>query len=50
VDDGYCSWRQPAVLLFGASDPFIDIGTTFEFLDSKRTNMKTVSSPAKVRD
>ena len=48
VDDGFVSWRKPSVLLFGSSDPFIDSGAPFAFLDSKRTNMKAMSPGAKV--
>ena len=49
VDDGFMSWRKPSMLLFGSDDPFIDLGTAFEFLDSKRTNMKISTVPARVR-
>ena len=48
VDEGYCSWRKPSVLLFGGSDPFVDAASAFSFLDSKRTNMKALNVAAKV--
>ncbi|KXZ44230.1 hypothetical protein GPECTOR_70g460 [Gonium pectorale] len=48
VDDGYRTWRKPTVCLFGPSDPFVDVGSVFEFLESKRTNMKALTLAAKL--
>lgn len=49
VDEGFMTWRKPSVLLNpGNSDPFLAAGSTFEFLESKRTNMKTISATAKL--
>lgn len=42
------TWRKPSVLLFGAADPFIELKSVFEFLDTKRTNMKAVTASAKL--
>jgi hypothetical protein len=33
VNDGFRTWRKPSILLFGGSDPFISIGSVFEFLE-----------------
>ena len=44
VDEGYCSWKKPSVLLFGAADPFVDLSSAFSFLETKRTNMKVWQS------
>lgn len=49
VDDGYRTWRKPSLLLFGANDPFVDVKNPFDFLDSKRTNMRLVTATAKVK-
>ncbi|PRW56273.1 hydrolase or acyltransferase of alpha beta superfamily isoform A [Chlorella sorokiniana] len=43
VDEGYCSWRQPSLLLFGTSDQFIELKTVFEWLESKRTCMRVAA-------
>ncbi|KAK9823169.1 hypothetical protein WJX72_000799 [[Myrmecia] bisecta] len=48
VDEGYNTWRKPALLVFGSDDPFIDIRTAFDFLDSKRTNMRLAQLQAKL--
>ncbi|KAL4442929.1 hypothetical protein ABPG77_008420 [Micractinium sp. CCAP 211/92] len=40
VDQGYESWRQPSLLLFGTSDQFINLKSVFDWLESKRTCMK----------
>lgn len=48
VDEGYTSWRKPAALCFGSSDPFLETGCVFQFLDSKRTNMKAMTMTGKV--
>ncbi|KAF8067235.1 choline monooxygenase [Scenedesmus sp. PABB004] len=48
VDEGYRTWRKPSVLLFGANDPFVNVKSAFEFLDSKRTNMRLVTASAKL--
>ncbi|GLC38917.1 hypothetical protein PLESTB_000461300 [Pleodorina starrii] len=48
VDEGYASWRKPSLCLFGPSDPFVDVSTVFEFLESKRTNMKCLTLAAKL--
>ncbi|PNH00389.1 hypothetical protein TSOC_013784, partial [Tetrabaena socialis] len=48
VDEGYCNWRKPSVCLFGPSDPMVDVATVFEFLESKRTNMKCLTMAAKL--
>ncbi|PNW85621.1 hypothetical protein CHLRE_03g195200v5 [Chlamydomonas reinhardtii] len=48
VDDGFRSWRKPTVCLFGSSDPFVDAASVFEFLESKRTNMKALTVAAKL--
>eukprot|EP00798_Chlamydomonas_sp_ICE-L_P029355 gene29355-12447_t len=42
VDEGFLTWRKPTVLLFGANDTFMDAGAPFDFLENKRTNMKTL--------
>ncbi|KAI7838120.1 hypothetical protein COHA_008051 [Chlorella ohadii] len=44
VDEGYCSWRQPSLLLFGTSDQFIELKSVFEWLESKRTCMRLASA------
>ena len=50
VDDGFQRWRKPSVLLFGGPyDPWLNAKSAFEFLDSKRTNMRLVTASAKVR-
>ena len=48
VDEGYISWRKPAALCFGSSDSFLETGCVFQFLDSKRTNMKAMTMTGKV--
>lgn len=48
VDQGFKSWRQPTAICFGSSDPFLDVSAVFDFLDSKRTNMKAMSIGAKM--
>lgn len=48
VDEGFCTWKQPTVILFGTGDPWIKSNTAFEFLESKRTNMKVITQTAKV--
>lgn len=37
VDDGYTTWRKPALLVWGNKDPFIDVQNAFDFLNTKRT-------------
>ncbi len=49
VDEGCRTWRKPSVVLYGANDPFCDVSGAFQFLESKRTNMKMLSVPVKVR-
>ncbi|GIL86908.1 hypothetical protein Vretimale_15552 [Volvox reticuliferus] len=48
VDEGYLTWRKPSLCLFGPSDPFVEVGTVFQFLESKRTNMKCLTLAAKL--
>jgi pimeloyl-ACP methyl ester carboxylesterase len=48
VDDGFVSWRQPSVLLFGADDPFLPLADVFTFLDSKRTCMQVATVGVKL--
>lgn len=48
MDEGYRTWRKPSLCLFGSSDPFVDVATVFEFLETKRTNMKCLTMPAKL--
>eukprot|EP00879_Flechtneria_rotunda_P020475 GHRR01021543.1.p1 GENE.GHRR01021543.1~~GHRR01021543.1.p1 ORF type:complete len:255 (+),score=70.96 GHRR01021543.1:187-951(+) len=48
VDEGYRTWRKPSLLLFGANDPFVPVKSAFEFLDTKRTNMRLVTATAKL--
>lgn len=48
VDDGYRSWRKPSLLLYGSNDPFVKVPEAFDFLESKRTNMKCVTPSAKL--
>ena len=48
IDDGYVSWRKPAAMCFGSSDPFLETGCVFQFLDSKRTNMKAMTMTGKI--
>lgn len=48
VDEGYSKWRKPSLLLFGADDPFISVKSAFDFLESKRTNMRIATASAKV--
>lgn len=50
VDEGFYTWRKPTALCFGSSDPFLDVSSVFDFLESKRTNMKAMSIGAKVRN
>lgn len=50
VDDGFMTWRKPSMILFGGDDPFIELGTAFDFLDNKRTNMKISTAPSRVSD
>lgn len=47
VDETYCDWRKPALLIFGGADPFINLGSVFEFLESKRTCMRFATMTAK---
>lgn len=49
VDSGYEAWRRPALLVWGAGDPFCDLKVAFEFLESKRTCMRLAQLDAKVR-
>lgn len=49
VDAGFQRWRAPSLLLFGNDDPFVDVRSAFEFLETKRTSMQTTTVPAKVR-
>lgn len=48
VDDGFRTWRKPSLLLFGGSDPFVDVKNAQAWLDSKRTNMRLVTATAKI--
>ncbi|GAX76419.1 hypothetical protein CEUSTIGMA_g3864.t1 [Chlamydomonas eustigma] len=48
VDDGFMSWKKPTALCFGSSDTFLEVGSSFDFLENKRTNMKAMSIAAKV--
>ncbi|KAG1679649.1 hypothetical protein FOA52_006166 [Chlamydomonas sp. UWO 241] len=48
VDDGFYTWRVPTALCFGSSDAFIDLFSVFDFLESKRTNMKALTFSGKV--
>ncbi|MEW5309692.1 MAG: hypothetical protein WDW38_001558 [Sanguina aurantia] len=48
VDEGFRTWRQPTVMLFGGSDTFITTASAFEFLEDKRTNMKVMNATAKL--
>mmetsp|Transcript_16062 Transcript_16062/g.43766 ORF Transcript_16062/g.43766 Transcript_16062/m.43766 type:complete len:369 (-) Transcript_16062:507-1613(-) len=48
VDDMYGSWKQPSIVVFGSSDPFLKVNSAFEFLDTKRTNMKVIGQKAKM--
>jgi hypothetical protein len=48
VDEGYSKWRKQSLLLFGADDPFISVKSAFDFLESKRTNMRIATASAKV--
>ncbi|GBF97090.1 haloalkane dehalogenase-like [Raphidocelis subcapitata] len=48
VDDAYTRWRQPTLLLWGSNDPFMDARSAFDFLETKRTNMKTTTVAAKL--
>lgn len=48
VDEGCRTWRKPSVVLFGANDPFCDVGGAFQFLENKRTNMKMLSVAVKL--
>lgn len=41
---------QKSVNQPSCSDPFIEPGSTFDFLENKRTNMKAMSIAAKVRE
>lgn len=49
VDEGYTSWRKPALLVWGNKDPFVDVQNAFDFLNTKRTSMKMAQFTAKVR-
>lgn len=40
VDEGFRTWRQPSLVLFGTSDTFLNIKEVLEWLESKRTSMK----------
>ena len=44
------TWRKPTALCFGSSDTFLAVGSAFDFLENKRTNMKAMSIGAKVRN
>jgi hypothetical protein len=39
----------PTALCFGSSDSFLDLSAMFDFLESKRTNMKALTFSGKVR-
>ena len=40
VDEGYVSWRKPALLVFGTGDTFLDLSQALGWLESKRTCMR----------
>lgn len=40
VESACRTWRKPTLLLFGQNDPFINIKSTFAFLDAMRTNFQ----------
>lgn len=40
VDEGFTGWRRPALVLHGANDQFLDLKTVFDWLESKRTNIR----------
>ncbi|DBB04005.1 TPA: hypothetical protein ACH3X1_013066 [Trebouxia sp. C0004] len=40
VESACRTWRKPTLLLFGQNDPFINMRTTFAFLDDMRTNFE----------
>ena len=40
VDEGFKTWRKPAIVLNGNKDPFIPIDDAMEWLSTKRTSMK----------
>jgi hypothetical protein len=43
VDDGFCAWRVPSLLIHGSSDSFLDLNTALDWLESKRTSMRMAS-------
>ncbi|KAI8464082.1 MAG: cytidylyltransferase family-domain-containing protein [Monoraphidium minutum] len=48
IDEGFRRWKQPSLLLFGSNDPFVDTRSAFDFLETKRTTMKTTTIAAKL--
>lgn len=40
VDEGYATWRKPSLVLHGSADPFVDLKSVLEWLESKRTCMR----------
>ncbi len=48
VESACRTWRKPTLLLFGQNDPFINIKTTFAFLDDMRTNFELAQLSTRV--
>ena len=48
VDDGFRTWKKDSVLLFGANDRYLESKIAYDFLETKRTNMRMVSLDARV--
>jgi pimeloyl-ACP methyl ester carboxylesterase len=40
VNEAFYTWTNPALLIHGSSDTFLDLGLTLDWLESKRTCMK----------
>jgi len=40
VDEGYCTWRNPSLLIHGGGDTFLDLKGSLTWLESKRTCMR----------
>ncbi len=48
VESACRTWKKPTLLLFGQNDPFINIKTTFAFLDDMRTNFELAQLSTRV--
>lgn len=40
VNDGYCTWKKPSLVVWGGSDTLLDLKNPLDWLESKRTCMR----------